>query len=573
MDGRYHVHNHVRMTLSFHTDPDSYEGARFVDFEIEPQSFAYKEVEHGGGTTPWAQEESGLHHVKVLPNRKNTTERESEDRYHISRRAAAQVQCGGVDHEPFDLDHADEIVFTYEVTWLWSPVRWSSRWDNYLKVTGAAVHWSSVLNSAVIALFCLSVVAAILVRTLRGSISMHNAQELSGDRRWRWTVLCGDVFRPPRHAKLLAVSVGSGMQALATTLGTLALALLGFLSPARRGSLLQSMLLLYCFAGAIAGYVSSRLVKAMGGEDDWRRTAAWTATAYPGICFVIFFVLNLLNFSQKASSAVPVSTIASIFILWGLLCVPSACLGSYIGARQPHVKPPRDTRPEPRRIPRQPWYRSLAVSMALGGIIPFSIAFTELFFVITSIWQHEYYVTYGFLALMVVLFAITSVEVAVMVTYLQLNAEDHHWWWRSFLSTAASGAYVFLYSILYFLARLDLKSAASVVLYFGFMFMISCVFSLVGGACGMIASHAFVRVIYGSIRAREVDLCSPGDAEDVHNSGDLELRLSRGQGEGARTTATLPAAEGASAAAEEASAGQRAEQDTAAAEQGAAAAS
>ena len=43
---------------------------------------------------------------------------------------------------------------------------------------------------------------------------------------------------------------------------TLIFALLGFLSPAQRGSLLQSMMLLFTLMGVLGGYTSARLCKA-----------------------------------------------------------------------------------------------------------------------------------------------------------------------------------------------------------------------------------------------------------------------------------------------------------------------
>merc|ERR1719428_1478901 len=165
----------------------------------------------------------------------------------------------------FDLDVHDEIVFTYDVVWLYSHVRWASRWDNYLKMSGGQIHWFSILNSLMIVLFLSGMVAMILLWTLHRDISKYNematAEEAAEETGWK--LVHGDVFRKPRHAKLLAVSVGSGVQILGMSIVTLIFALLGFLSPAHRGGLLQSMMLLFTFMGVFGGYASARLYKVL----------------------------------------------------------------------------------------------------------------------------------------------------------------------------------------------------------------------------------------------------------------------------------------------------------------------
>jgi hypothetical protein len=60
---------------------------------------------------------------------------------------------------------------------------------------------------------------------------------------------------PPAYSKLLCISVGSGTQMLMMAGITLVFALLGLMSPARRGGLLQSIMLLFTLAGAVAGYI------------------------------------------------------------------------------------------------------------------------------------------------------------------------------------------------------------------------------------------------------------------------------------------------------------------------------
>merc|ERR1712085_171917 len=123
----------------------------------------------------------------------------------------------------------------------------------------------------------------------------------------------------------------------------------------------------------------------------------------------------------------------------------------------------------PRQIPAQPWFIHPFITAAVGGVLPFGAAFTELFFIMASLWQHQFYYLFGFLALVLVILIVTCAEISITLTYFQLTSEDYHWWWRSFFASASSALYVFLYSILYFSSRLHIEKMVSIMLYFGYM--------------------------------------------------------------------------------------------------------
>merc|ERR1719373_270470 len=175
-------------------------------------------------------------------------------------------------------------MYTYDVRWTESDIRWASRWDNYLKMTGGRIHWFAILNSLMILLFLSAMVAMILLRTLHRDITKYNELATAEEAREEtgWKLVHGDVFRKPKHSKLLAVSVGSGIQILGMSVVTLIFALFGLLSPAHRGALLQSMMLLFTFMGIVAGYITSRLYKTFNGID-WKQTTLICAFLYPGI--------------------------------------------------------------------------------------------------------------------------------------------------------------------------------------------------------------------------------------------------------------------------------------------------
>lgn len=252
--GRYFIHNHVKLDVKYHKQPDEFEGYRVVGFEVEP-------------------------HSMIQATRANPGASEGD--------AAFTAMCReGVASPAFDLDQHNEIVFTYDIMWTESPIRWSTRWDTYLKMAGGQIHWFAILNSVVIVLFLSGMVAMILLRTLHRDIAKYNelatAEEQAEETGWK--LVHGDIFRKPPQFTLLAVSVGSGMQILGMSVVTLIFALFGFLSPAHRGGLLQSMMLLFTFMGMLAGYTASRFCKLFDG-DDWKVTTLLTACFYPGLFF------------------------------------------------------------------------------------------------------------------------------------------------------------------------------------------------------------------------------------------------------------------------------------------------
>merc|ERR1719387_3119231 len=109
------------------------------------------------------------------------------------------------------------------------------------------------------------------------------------------------------HSKLLVACLGCGAQLLGMGVVTLIFAALGFLSPAHRGGLLQSTLLLFTFRGVPGGFVSAQLHKLWQGED-WKQATLMTALMLPGGIFSLFFFLNLLIWGQASAGAVPFAT-------------------------------------------------------------------------------------------------------------------------------------------------------------------------------------------------------------------------------------------------------------------------
>mmetsp|Transcript_32648 Transcript_32648/g.39520 ORF Transcript_32648/g.39520 Transcript_32648/m.39520 type:complete len:615 (+) Transcript_32648:134-1978(+) len=406
-----------------------------------------------------------------------------------------------------DITEGDSIPveFSYSVKWKETSIPFDRRMEKYSRYSflpqHLEIHWFSIINSLMIVLFLSGMVAMIMLRTLHRDISKYNqlesadeAQEESG-----WKLVHGDVFRAPSMYATLTVYVGTGCQICGMTIVTLCFAVLGFLSPANRGGLMTAMLLLFALMGVAAGYFSARLFKMMQGTD-WKTNTLNVAFLFPTVVFAIFFGLNMLIWGQRSSGAVPFGTLFALFFLWFGISVPLVFIGSYFGYKKPAIEDPVRTNKIPRQIPEQAWYMHPIFSIFIGGILPFGAVFIELFFILTSIWLHQFYYIFGFLFIVFVILIVTCAEITIVLCYFQLCSEDYHWWWRAFLTSGSSAIYLFAYSSFYFFTKLDITMTVSAFMYFGYMFIISLGFFLLTGTIGFYACFLFVRTIYAALK-------------------------------------------------------------------------
>ncbi|KAG4195276.1 hypothetical protein ERO13_A06G102000v2 [Gossypium hirsutum] len=362
---KYFIHNHLAFTVKYHRDLRT-GSSRIVGFEVKPYSIKH---EYEGKWSEKTRLTTCDPHAKRTVVNSNT---------------------------PLEVEVNKEIIFSYDVEYQESDVKWASRWGSYLLMSDDQIHWFSIVNSLMIVLFLTGMVAMIMLRTLYRDISKYNELETQEEalEETGWKLVHGDVFRPPSNSDLLCVYVGTGVQFLGMVLVTMIFAVLGFLSPSNRGGLMTAMLLLWVSMGIFAGYASTNLYKMFKGAE-WKKIAAKTAFMFPAIVFVIFFVLNALIWGQKSSGAVPFGTMFALVFLWFGISVPLVIVGGYVGFKKPAMEDPVKTNKIPRQIPEQAWYMNPIFSILIGGILPFGAVFIELFFILTSIWLNQFYYIYA----------------------------------------------------------------------------------------------------------------------------------------------------------------------------------
>jgi len=490
-----YVHNHVNLELQYHKfkgkdgDDESY---RIVGFTVEPFSIAHnfeRTLDEEEGTQSTAKATIN-HPIDSCSNMADNQKRHTAfDMIQTPQKASGQV------------------LFTYDVIWSENEeVQWSTRWDVYLNMNHTyptRIHWLSIANSMVIVFVLSAMIAAILIRNLRRDMARYSSVPTEEERaddleEFGWKLVHADVFRSPSYPMLIASFCGSGMQILCMSIFTIFFGWLGFLSPSRRGQLLISLLVSYVLMGFIAGFTAARIYKTFKGKS-WQKTTMVTAIGFPGFAFTIFFIMNLLAVSQESVDAVPFHTMFTMLFLWFGISSPLVFFGAFLGFKKDAIEFPVNTSNIPRQIPDQPWFMGTIPTLIIGGIMPFGSCFLELYFMMSSVWQHQYYYVFGILLVVFFILLLTCAEIAILYTYFQLCGEDYQWWWRSFTTAGSTALYVFGYSIFYF-KQLEANTFASYVLYFGYMALVSFMIFLMTGTVGLLSSLHFNKTIYASIK-------------------------------------------------------------------------
>ena len=67
---------------------------------------------------------------------------------------------------------------------------------------------------------------------------------------------------------------------------------------------------------------------------DWKINTLQTAFMFPGVCFIMFFLMNLMVWGQKSSGAAPFGTLCALTLLWFGISVPLVFVGSYFGFKK-----------------------------------------------------------------------------------------------------------------------------------------------------------------------------------------------------------------------------------------------
>ncbi|CAH8348936.1 unnamed protein product [Eruca vesicaria subsp. sativa] len=151
---KYFIYNHLSFRVMYHGEQES-DSSRIVGFEVTPYSI--------------------MHEYKEWDENNNQLTACNNDTENL-------IQSS---HGPQEVEEGKEIVFTYDVSFKESEIKWASRWDTYLVMNEDQIHWFSIINSLMIVLFLFGMAVMIIMRTLYKN---------------------GGVFMPPVNSGLLCVT-------------------------------------------------------------------------------------------------------------------------------------------------------------------------------------------------------------------------------------------------------------------------------------------------------------------------------------------------------------------------------
>lgn len=225
-----------------------------------------------------------------------------------------------------------------------------------------------------------------------------------------------------------------------------------------------------------------------------------TLAVFPASILASFSLLNTTAIAKSSTAALPVSTILVVLLLFVCVAFPLAVFGGIAGHNSKEYEAPCRTAKVARQIPEVQWYRSAPAQMFMAGFLPFSAISIELHYIFASVWGHKVYTLYGILFLAFGLLTLVTSFITIALTYFQLAAEDHRWWWRSFLSGGMVGIFIYAYCFFYYFNHSGMTGFLQTSFYFGYMANVSLAFFLMMGTVGFYSSWFFVRYIYSSIK-------------------------------------------------------------------------
>ncbi len=529
----YYLNNHHTIVVRYRRAPGKagdQGGHVVVGFEVYPKSIGPENSRNEAGCP------ADLHNIEQnfelsIPANKSSDKGTEPSSYRPADSTEAE-----------DLDDGATLTIPYTYSIYFredESIDWNRRWDLYFvnQEEGSKIHWLAIVNSLIICALLTGIVVMIVSRMSNKGFKELSAEDgkLRGKRKAKivqsseekapglleqeaepedvdaleedealdleatWKLLHADVFRNPPNGYLLAPLVGSGMQLLFMAAGLILLSAFGILNPSFRGGFLSFGVGFFAFAGVFSGYYSARVYKTFGGLD-YRKNAVVTAVLFPGLLFGVVFIVNLFVWAQASSTAIPFGTLVAIVALWLCVQLPLVYVGSWYGfVKAGAWEHPTKTSAVPRQIPQQAWYIRGPRTILLAGLIPFAVIFIELLFVFQSVWQDKsgYYYVFGFMAVVSTILILTVAEVTVVTIYIQLCAENYHWWWQSFLVGGGSAIWVFLYCVWYYFMKLHITGFVSSMLFFSYSFMACCMYGLLTGTVGFLTAYTFVRRMYG----------------------------------------------------------------------------
>ena len=145
---------------------------------------------------------------------------------------------------------------------------------------------------------------------------------------------------------------------------------------------------------------------------------------------------------QNMALPPPASTVAALSVAARSAASSFSSLvyiGGALGFQAPKIEVSAKTNQIARIVPTGPFHVQSQYTIPMGGILPFGSVCIELAFIMSALWLHQIYYIMGFVFVVLRILVATCAQVSIVLTYLQLCAEDHRWWWSSFFAPIRIG--------------------------------------------------------------------------------------------------------------------------------------
>lgn len=416
------------------------------------------------------------------------------------------IQAKATLKDPVALNSLENIQLYYSIAWDTTDITFANRFSSYLDpgFFENNVHWFSIFNSFVMVLLLCGLVLLILYRTVNKDYDFYNSQEneISEFVETKgWKQVAGDAFKAPEFLPFFTTAVSTGWHLCFLTFFAIFTSMLHPMYT-ERGSSAYYLLIEYSLLGTVSGFQCGSMYTEYKGKK-WFGTAIFTSFSFPMLILSIGGNLTLTATLYSSSAAIPFLTILEIGGLFFFLYLPLFFLGLMIGKRY-RLKRPITQRINSIQSPilrEKKFYNSPAVLITLGGILPFSSIYIEVYYIFTSFWNYKFYYVYGFTLVSFILFGLSVGCVAIVASYSTLNSEDYRWHWISFASPGSVGVYLYIYSVYFYFFKTKMTGYLQFIFYFSYITVGSIYVSLIAGAIGYTSSYYFVKRIYSNIKS------------------------------------------------------------------------
>jgi transmembrane 9 superfamily protein 2/4 len=426
------------------------------------------------------------------------------------------------------------IPYTYSIYWrednsIDHANRWALYYENESNKRSEGIHWVSFFNS--IALLLLLTLVVVIIE-----FKVFKSETKDVDNKYK--SLRSEVTKSPPRPLLLSVVVSSGLQLIIASVGVILLIIIKsqFDYNKARGTEFNnyqgafSSFALTCFvlSGIIPSFFGIIFYKIF--NNDNLNTQYPASKNYflsvlfsgflPSLVLSVMLFLNFFVFAKDSSTALPFGTIVVLLILFFLIVLPLGLIGGFYGNKfklrnksffskertLSDAEPISPLQPSPshslgHKRTGVEFLRNTFIVMIVYGLIPFGIVYVELSFIFNSIWLEKttFYYMYGFLFLTTITLIIIVAQSTVIGLFISLVIDHNpHWQWFSFRIGSSIGLYIFIYSFYYFFTHLNIRDFVSVLLYFGYMALVSVLVGIACGSVAVISGLRFVKKAYGS---------------------------------------------------------------------------